>query len=549
MKLTAVLVLAACASAQSYSSHSGWNFTDTLESAADVLVADITAGSAVDSGSQVTVKATLHTVRILSGGIAPESDLHLQWNYRPAAYEPPAVTTKVPLVRGLWFLRRNAEGALEPLQAGFLTPVGGSFLPLGSTAPVYAETEPLQTRIAREIDAAMEDLVAQHAPDFAPHRPEATLSGVLPAWVQTRNTFQALQIALQSLNEPAALEVYRRFSGMPDLNLEAVGIFGRLRAGDASAVFDLERDLPYIVATFDALHPAPPILMGLDLSKDLPAAHALARIALSETPLPGIEGGLAFALARTRRPEFLPYFMVMLDSPDPGVRDSVLMSFCQLLGPPPGTPGLAGTAFWSPAMSASCPNHSPLNDAELEHRDIQFWKEWWIMHRDDVARAVTLPEVFAPARYGVPQRSGFQPIREVPMEVRFESLIRMADASAPAHYHASDGSIVNGPPPGPHDPVSQLLKPADREIFLQVIESVHAKLIDIQASAQRLQDAARIAGTPPDLQQSRALNTGRQSALKTGLDDLKAKLSPQGWQTVEQFLKSMGIGVFQFTPQ
>jgi hypothetical protein len=54
MKVFALLAMAACA--QSYSSHSGWNFNDTLQTATDIVVADLTAGSAADSGSQVAVQ-------------------------------------------------------------------------------------------------------------------------------------------------------------------------------------------------------------------------------------------------------------------------------------------------------------------------------------------------------------------------------------------------------------------------------------------------------------------------------------------------------------
>src|ERR1017187_6813406 len=118
MKLIAILILVLSASAQTYSSHSGWNLTDTLQTASHILVADVTAGSAVDSGSQVTVKATLHVIRVLGGYIAPGTDLALEWQYQPGPGEGPAVTTKVALTRGLWFLHKNPQGTLEPLNAG-----------------------------------------------------------------------------------------------------------------------------------------------------------------------------------------------------------------------------------------------------------------------------------------------------------------------------------------------------------------------------------------------------------------------------------------------
>src|SRR5450432_1617419 len=97
------------------------------------------------------------------------------------------------------------------------------------------------------------------------------------------------------LDKTATAEAYRRFSLLPDLNLKMVGIEGRLNAGDTSAVFDLEKNLASFAGASAGVNRAPAI-MGLNLRGDLPAAHALARMALSETPL-SLEGGLAFQLA------------------------------------------------------------------------------------------------------------------------------------------------------------------------------------------------------------------------------------------------------------
>src|ERR1035441_7091443 len=459
MKIIAILTLVLSASAQTYSAHSGWSFTDTLQTASDILVADVTAGSAVDNGSQVTVKATLHVIRVIGGDIAPGADLALEWQYQPGQGEGPSVTTKVVPTRGLWFFHKNPQGTLEPLKASMMSPMGGSFLPLGAGIPSgplsYTDAQPLQSKVAREIGSAIEDLVTQHAADLVPHRLEVMAGGPAPAWVRTRTTYQSLTMTLESLNQAAAAGVYQYFSTLPDLNLKTLGIFGRLNAGDTSAIFDLEKNLPSVASSFDAWNHMPPLL-SLDLRKDLTAAHALARIALSDITVPGLEGGLAFTLARTRSPEMLPYLVVMLSSPESGIRGSALMSFCQLLSPMP-TP----TAVWSPEMAGYCPNRSPLNDCDLEQKDTQFWKQWWESHRDEIAKTVTLPTVAAPARYLTPPNTGWQEVTEVPMEVRFESLLHSTAATPPEHYHAADGTIVEGPKAAPHDPLSGQLNPAD----------------------------------------------------------------------------------------
>ena len=546
MKIIAILTLVLTASAQTYSGHSGWSFTDTLQTASDILVADVTAGSAVDNGSQVTVKATLHVIRVLGGDIAPGADLTLQWQYQPGPGEGPSVTTKVAQTRGLWFLHKDPNGALEPLKAGAMGTMGGLFLPLGAGVPSgplsYTDAQSLQTKIAREIGAAIEDLVAQHAADLVPRRREVFAGGPRPAWIQTQETCHSLTMTLQSLEQAATAGVYQYFSMLPDLNLKTLGISGRLSAGDASAIFDLEKNLPSVASSFGAWNRMPP-LMGLDLSKDLTAAHALARIALSDTTVPGLEGGLAFTLARTRSLEMLPYLVVMLSSPESGIRGTALVSFCQLLGPMP-TP----SALWSPEMAGYCPNHSPINDRDLEQKDMQFWQQWWESHRDEVAKTVALPTVTAPVRYRTPPNTGWQEVTEIPMEVRFESLLHMSSAMQPDHHHAADGTMVEGPLAGPHDPVSGQLNPADREIFRQVTESVNAKLAAVQTRSQQVLNAARIAGTRPEPLQLKALNTDRQTALKAGVDELQAKLSGEGWQSVERFLKGMGVGMVRAAP-
>ena len=97
------------------------------------------------------------------------------------------------------------------------------------------------------------------------------------------------------------------------------------------------------------------------------------------------------------------------------------------------------------------------------------------------------------------------------------------------------------------DPLSGQLNPDDREIFRQVTESVNAKLAAVQTRAQQMLNAEGIAGTRPDLQQSKALNADRQAALRSGLDDLQTKLSGEGWQSVERFLKGMSIGMVRST--
>ena len=116
--------------------------------------------------------------------------------------------------------------------------------------------------------------------------------------------FDGLIVALQGLGKSAA-ETYGYFSSLPDPTLKLLGLQGRLETGDATALLDLEKNLAAVTPVLNRIS-MPMTSMGIDVSANLPAAHALGRLAIGETPLPGIEGDAAIQLAATHRPEFLP---------------------------------------------------------------------------------------------------------------------------------------------------------------------------------------------------------------------------------------------------
>ncbi|MBZ5725421.1 MAG: hypothetical protein LAP87_10515 [Acidobacteriia bacterium] len=501
--------LAGFACAQTLSSHSGWNFSDTLETATDVLVADIVSGSAVDNGSQVSVKATVRVVRVLAGGTIPGMELALAWQYQPVL--APSATAKVPAVRALWFLREKADGSFEPLQAsGMIVSMGGVYVEIPEAGPpaafVNAADQLLQAKIAREVAWALEDLVARHAADLGPHPPEPPVAGVVPPWVRTQMQFDSLEMMLHALDQRTAADVFQYLSERADANLKLLGIAGRLRAGDANALFELEKDLPRLAASFGAMRVSPS-MMGIDLRENLPAAHAWARMALAEQTIPGMDGIFAMQVGSTHSLEFLPYLMVMAGSSAFSARDAALMSMCGLLAPP--------QLFWQPEMSAYCPNRSPMNDSAEAQKDVAFWQRWWDAHREEIGKLVELPSVVPPARYSA--NVGAAPAIEVPMEVRFQGVL------------------------GPGGEGVQL-SAADRETFQKVAAATNARLAGNQQRSMDVMNAARLRGTLPDRQSAAALWQDRLAILKAGLADMRSKLSPEGWQAVEHFMMSMGFG-------
>jgi hypothetical protein len=488
MKLAAILVLAAVSAlSQTSSSHSGWNFADTLQAVTDAFVGNLISGAAVDNGSEVSVQATLDVTRVLSGSTTPGAEIAVAWRYQPSVIEGPDVTTKVPKVTGLWFLRRDAAGKPELLRASPMpTGLGGYYLPAGDSPRYYAAKAPLQYKIACEIGPMLESSA------------------------QPRIQFHALMMTLEALDRSATAEIFTYFSALPDPKLKAAGLMGRLTAGDASAVPEVEANLPTIAPVLQSGTLPPSPIMALNLKGDLKAAHSLGRLATGE--MPWFEGNAPFLLANTRSPEVLPYLVVMIGSPNASTRGFALMAFCNLLGPMSDS---KASPLWRPEMQQYCPHGSPVNDRPLEQKDTAYWKQWWEATRGEIAKTVSLPQVFPPARY-----STAPPTRtvEVPVEIRFGSLVSIARQTG-----------------GP-DFVGSQLGAEDRAIWDQVTTTIMRKLDVVQATSQEMLNRARITGTRPDLDESHALDQENRAAVKAGLDELRSRLSPAGWQTIERFM-------------
>ena len=128
------------------------------------------------------------------------------------------------------------------------------------------------------------------------------------------------------------------------------------------------------------------------------------------------------------------------------------------------------------------------------------------------------------------------------MEIRFEAFLSMFHTPV-THYHAENGALINGSQPEPPDPVVSSLNAADAEIFQQICGATRTKMEQNRNRARDLMNAARLQGIPLDHKKLNALEAERQAAAKTGLQDLMARLSLEGWRTVEGFLKNLGIGM------
>ncbi len=516
------LLLAGILSAQSFSSHSGWNFDDTLQTATSVVVADIVRGAGVDNGTQVNVQANIRVVRVLQGEIAPGAELTIEWNFKPGLHEPPAASAVVPAVRALWFLRVRTDGSLEPLLASAsFDAFGGFFLEVPAAPIGYPPDADLETKVALEIGAALEDLATRHAADLAPHAPPARSTPVPRESARARNRFNSLIMTFTNLKKKPTAEVYRRFSMSSEANLKLFGLLGRAANGDPAALCDMENDLPHLATASSVLHVTSQ-LMRVDLQQDLRAAHCMARMALAEVTLPGLDALFAFRAGSTHRLEFAPYLNLLLASPDPGTRGAAIAAFCELTGRA------------SAEITAHCPNSVPVNDPEEERRAIEFWSRWWDSRRDEVGKTTNLPRVVPPSRYTTASQSS-QRI-EVPLEVRFDSLLNMVSDRG-THYHrmspdaSTPGDMVNEPPPA-FDPVTPALAASDVEVWREITGQTNAKLAATDKRGMDLMNAARIQGVLPPEERMQALYQDRLAILKAALQQLQSRLSPKGWETL-----------------
>jgi len=482
----------------------GWRFADTTAAMTDVLVGDIVEGARLVDKRQVDVKVTVRVVRVLQGALAPGTDLTLAWQYTALGPMRPTAGN-LASVRGLWFLRKGPEG-FRILQAGELSEGGDYFLELPEDLPpanlVHLPDPSTQSQIAEVLAGALQTLAAEN-----PKGP-------------ARWEFRHLARALEGLDRKKTANVYRYLSLQPDVNLKMLGIEGRMAAGDDSAVFELERDLPQLAHAVYTRR-GPPVA-GLNLAGNLPAAHAVARIALAEVTLPGLETGLPMRLALTGSLEFLPYLNVMLDSPQPLVRVDTVRAFCQLS---------RQSSFWQPDMQAYCAPR--FDDAAAERQAIDFWRSWYTGNRGDIAKVATLPEVTAPARYGAPRAPA---IVEVPVETRFLRVV-LAGARAFDHPQTASGDTAAVVPPGRAVAVRATtattgtaahfidrLNPSDREIFHRMVDATNARLQEMTAV------------TPDNVLDREKLldrEAQRRAVLKSGLADLEKQLSPDGWMALQ----------------
>ncbi len=372
-----------------------WTAADTI------LIGELSGGTLAASGARLRCTGLLQAHRVLKGDAVPGSQFSLAWEFEPTLPVNARAGVPLPPQYGLWMLERTVEGSLRPLR--FPPPsnaLGGYYVPFPPTQPsgslAYTNEAPLDRKLAAELAAAMES-IASTAGDNLNVKwtvPPSEGGGRLS---ESASRFQPLVRLLLSTGYSSAAPVFQYLSESSYPNLRSAGIVGRLRGGDAEAALALERDASRLADTV-AMFDLSSTLMSFRWQDDLPAAHALARTALGDTQLPGLETVAAARVSSLRKMEFLPYLAVMLESPNTGNRDTALMGLCTMVRQTPIQPTDFG-GLWKPEMQQYCPNHSPLQDPAEERVYLDFWRQWWADNREKVQADPNVPRPVAPARY------------------------------------------------------------------------------------------------------------------------------------------------------
>jgi len=133
-----------------------------------------------------------------------------------------------------------------------------------------------------------------------------------------------LKSLLYELESTQQIAIYRGFASSASPALRALGLGGLISHGDTNALLEAERD----AATF-AGKPTQSSLASVSsvVSTDPRVIDALVRLATNRNPKFYLRNSARNALENIHSRETLPYFALLLDSPDPFERQRAVSSF------------------------------------------------------------------------------------------------------------------------------------------------------------------------------------------------------------------------------
>lgn len=162
----------------------------------------------------------------------------------------------------------------------------------------------------------------------------------------------------------------------------AVGIEAELRRNSDDAITALAKNIGLLGASAKL----PRVIGGLSLfyhPKTDAALPALQNLWSQHVSVPGIDAGLATAMARIGTKNALPTMAALLDSQDPQAQLRAASFFSQFALFADSNGNLPGTHVTGPLASFAVNANTPRRGStETPAEYAQFWKAWWADHRE-----------------------------------------------------------------------------------------------------------------------------------------------------------------------
>ncbi|MCL6544704.1 MAG: hypothetical protein K6T61_05715 [Bryobacteraceae bacterium] len=502
-----------------------------------VLIGEFT-GSIVTAGpAQLRCTGQLLAHRVLQGDVPAGAQLPMSWNMELDYSGQIKPGTQVKQAYGLWAINRTSGGNWAPLFSGSpITILGRAFLPLPRAFPsgelAYSPEAPPGAKLAMELAAALEAMAMAEGNRLTLIRgPVGGAAAILrdsPA-VQFSAILRMLNAAEFQEAEPA----YRYFSRSADPQLRAAGIVGRLRGGDASAAFDLEREAPFFGSTLASTE-LTGALFRFPAREQPEALHALARAALSESGVPALEQLIPKLISDSGRLDFLPYLAVLMQSSSQQVHDHAVYSLCHLLRQIHRS-GRSSPVIWQPENDKYCPDRSPVPDQAQSQAYVEYWKQWWAANQERIQADPAVPRPSVPSRY---YRTGQQLVQAASLssEQAFRVFVQMTVAAQRARQQRIDQGLTA---PEFYTPLAGRLSTEDDRKLAEIAATVSAALEANETKVKEAAMTARVQGAPPSPELIRKVRAEQEEILKNGLLEARRELSLDGWSAIEQHLQEI----------
>lgn len=277
-----------------------WRSLAALSQNADAIVVGVASGG-LRSGS--VLDFNIHVLRVVKGDeTLAGTDIAVGWTLPASSASLPAAGNSAATGTGLWFLQSSPAGwALLPVMTGDVL-FNQAFIP-GNLAPLpavysYAASTSLSDKVASEVSSAIESGTGS-----------------------TAQLFGLYFGPLDQLNSPVTRALYGRLSASTRADQQILGLAGRLRQSDATALTAVAA-----LGASLAKYPAESGVLSEGLRNEFRATDAQSVAALGQlastaiTPGTPLRVAVAHALAAIHTRDALPFLVAFLDDGDPNVR-------------------------------------------------------------------------------------------------------------------------------------------------------------------------------------------------------------------------------------